>query len=81
MSDWEAVAAAARAARDRHCPVEGCGQLLSLTDAGMIKVHYQNAAATRPCPGSWKALCERCGDVRVGEGAARVHLKSGLRDC
>lgn len=78
---WGEVAAAALRERDRHCPVDGCGQLLSFTDAGLTKVHFQNAGATRPCVGSWKALCERCGDVRVGEGAARVHLKSGLRDC
>lgn len=52
---WAQVAQAAAAAEIPKAPTcPHCGTLISVTDGGMIKVHFETATSSRPCPKSYR---------------------------
>ncbi len=62
---WEQVALAAsknapvdvaKVVAEANAPIcATCRRVVSLTDKGIVKVHFATNAETRPCAGSWKA--------------------------
>jgi hypothetical protein len=47
---------AAQAISEANAPLcATCRRLVSLTDKGMVKVHFASPTDTRPCPGSYQA--------------------------
>lgn len=53
---WAQVAHAAKVIAEANAPMcQLCRRLVSLTDKGMVKVHFANVTDTKPCLGSYKA--------------------------
>lgn len=59
LDPWEQVARAAKAKAkakaEQNAPIcAQCRRMVVLTENGVVKVHFADAATTRPCPGSFK---------------------------
>lgn len=52
---WEQVALAAKVTAEANAPIcSKCRRLVSLTDKGIVKVHFASTTDTRPCPASYQ---------------------------